>query len=1297
MANWATYYNRFINLLAKRDVAPGVLGLGLCVPCWNAHVVEVLPLKTLKSALIPMILLTAGAVGAQTISVNTSSLTFSAQAGGSAVSQQFTVTATGGNTPVAVVPSQTWLTVTPSSGTTPQQFTVTANPTSPSLLSPGTYQDTNFRIINLNNTGNTVTIPVTFTVSSIAVTPQSLTFAYTMGSNLNPLSQNLTLTGQAVNYTVTATTTSGGNWIEPPSPSAGALPSNSQINVLPNLFVLENLSVGTYQGVVTITPSGASSGINIPVTLTVSPEPPVTVSPTSVNLNYQIGGLNNQGSQQAVTLATTSSAALPYTFGTPTVGNNPQGCQWISVTPSSGNVPANSNTQSTISYNCPGGLPAGTYSGSVPLAVTGGALSTSSIPVNLLVSNSPLLFLPTGALNFTYELGTNAPAAQTVTPQSSAVLVTATSGQMPITATASTSTGGNWLSVTPTAAFNTGTPISVSVNPGNLLPGTYMGTVTVSPAPGATAGNGAQTVAVTLTVANDASIQATVGPPQGLTFPYQIGEATPVGQTVGLSSSTGAQLTYNLTPVENTCSSVNWLAVSPTSGVTGLPNSGPAISAFTATVQNLSTLPVGTCTGTITVNATNPATGNPALGSPLSIPVTLYVSNNPLLVVTTESIPFTAAANGSGASLNISVNSTNPSTTIAYTVAETTSSGGNWLTVSSAGSTAAGQNTVSVSANPGLLSAGTYYGTVAITATTSGVADSPVTIPVTLQVTSGSLSLSSNALGFTYIPGGSAPVAQTVQVTGSGGAVNYTAVANSGSTGTNWLSVTPTSGTTPGTLSISVNGTGLSQGTYVGTVVVTAPNASGSPATIQVTLAVNAGTISASPSPSAGLTFTVGAGATASAAQTITVSSTPVALTFTASAATASGGNWLSVSPSSGTTTGTVQVSVNAGSLAVGTYSGTVTITAAGATGSPITYPVTLNVVSPITITATPAVLSFAAILNASAPAAQTVQVGVTAASGATGTSFPFTTTVSTATGGNWLSVTPTSGTEPGSLSVSVNPTGLAAGTYAGTISISSSSTNGATPATVNVTLSVSAAPTPVVAAVANAASGFIGSVSPGEEVALYGSNFGPSTVVGATPTGGAYPTTLSNTQVLFDGTPAPVIAVTNGQINVMVPYGVSGRATTAVQVSYLGVTSPAINYNVVTTVPGIYTLNQTGSGQGAILDQGLSVNGSNNPAAPGSVVAVYMTGEGITTPPSTTGQLAPSDGTGLNKPVQTVTATVGGVAAQVQYAGSAPGLVYGVMQVNVQIPANAPAGSLPIVITVGTTSTQNGVTVAVN
>jgi len=787
-----------------------------------------------------------------------------------------------------------------------------------------------------------------------------------------------------------------------------------------------------------------------------------------------------------------------------------------------------------------------------------------------------------------------------------------------------------------------------------------------------------------------------------LSFPYQIGQAAPATQTVNLSSSTGAQLTYSVTSAESTCGSVTWLSLGGTT--TGVTN-----GTFTVSMQNLASLTAGACTGTITVSATNPATGNAALGSPLSIPVTLYVSANPLLVVSAQSLSFTSAVSGAGSTQTLTVSSTNPSVNLGYTISETTNNGGNgWLVVSTSGSTAAGQNSVSVSIIPGLLSAGTYTGTITITATGAGTANSPLTIPVTLQVTAGALTLSTNTLSFSSIPGGAAPAAQTVQVTSSGSAFNFTAAANPGTAGVTWLSVTPTSGTTPGTLSISVNAANLTPGTYIGTVAVTAPNASGSPATIQVTLAVNAGTISASPTPSAGLTFTQPQGGSAPAAQTISVGSTPVALTFSAVATTASGGNWLSVSPASGTTVTpssgptsctscTVQVSVNAGSLAVGTYTGTVTITAAGATGSPITYAVTLNVVTPISITASPTTLSFAAILNAAAPAAQSVQVGASGPAGVTVTSFPVATAVTTVSGGNWLSVTGSSVTDPGTISVTANPAGLAAGNYTGSIVISSGSQNGAAPATVAVNLTVSAAPTPVIAAVANAASGFIGAVSPGEEVAIYGSNFGPSTVVTAAPSSGAYPTTLSNTEVLFDGTPAPVIAVTNGQIDVMVPYGVSGRVTTAVQVSYLGVNSAAISYTVATTVPGIYTLNQTGSGQGAIINQTNTVNGPNSPAAPGSVVAVYMTGEGITFPASTTGQLAPTNGSGLNSPGQKVTATVNGVAATVEYAGSAPGIVYGVMQVNVLIPANAPAGNLPLVITVGTTNAQTGVTVAVN
>jgi len=167
-------------------------------------------------------------------------------------------------------------------------------------------------------------------------------------------------------------------------------------------------------------------------------------------------------------------------------------------------------------------------------------------------------------------------------------------------------------------------------------------------------------------------------------------------------------------------------------------------------------------------------------------------------------------------------------------------------------------------------------------------------------------------------------------------------------------------------------------------------------------------------------------------------------------------------------------------------------------------------------------------------------------------------------------------------------------------------------------------------------------------------------------------------------------------------PYDVAGHPTTMVRVEFNGVQSDPITYNVIDVAPGIFTLNQQGTGPGAIRNSAdFSVNSPNALAPKNGYVSVYMTGEGATTPPGANGFVAPADGSFNKNPLATVTATVGGIPAFVQYAGSAPGTVNGFTQVNVQIPANAPSGvAVPIVITFSsattTVSTQPGVTVAV-
>ena len=443
--------------------------------------------------------------------------------------------------------------------------------------------------------------------------------------------------------------------------------------------------------------------------------------------------------------------------------------------------------------------------------------------------------------------------------------------------------------------------------------------------------------------------------------------------------------------------------------------------------------------------------------------------------------------------------------------------------------------------------------------------------------------------------------------------------------------------------------------------------------------------------------FTAAAGATSNLTANVAVTGTPGALSFSVATSTNNTGNWLTATPATGMTPATVQVAVNPTGLAVGTFSGSVTITSAGAGGSPITIPVTLSVVTPQTLTVTPSTLpAFIYTLGQAIPAGQTLQVQTG------GTATPFSVTTQTTNGGStWLAATPVSGNTPASITVSVNPAGLAPGTYQGTVLIGASSA--LAPVPVAVTLSVEQTAKPVIMAIQNGASYSLGAVSPGENIYMKGTGLGPPTLtLGQLGQSGLVATTIASTQVMFDNVAAPIIYVSATQTSVMVPYEVFGRPQTTVTITYQGVTSDPVVYNVVPVAPGIYTLNQAGFGQGAVFNQdGITVNGPNTPAAKGSEIALYLTGEGPTAPQGVDGAITPSDGSQLKHPLATVTATVGGIPATVYYAGSAPGIVNGISQINVQIPANAPSGpNVPIVLIFTTSGyaagTQPGVTVAV-
>ncbi|HKD09961.1 MAG TPA: IPT/TIG domain-containing protein [Bryobacteraceae bacterium] len=219
-------------------------------------------------------------------------------------------------------------------------------------------------------------------------------------------------------------------------------------------------------------------------------------------------------------------------------------------------------------------------------------------------------------------------------------------------------------------------------------------------------------------------------------------------------------------------------------------------------------------------------------------------------------------------------------------------------------------------------------------------------------------------------------------------------------------------------------------------------------------------------------------------------------------------------------------------------------------------------------------------------------------------------------------------------------------------------------------------------------------SVSPGEIVVLFGNGLGPANIVVNTPVNGAFGTQLAGTTVLINGTPAPIIYTSAAIVSAIVPYSVSGLSSVSVVVSYNGKASAVTTLPVGLTAPGIFTADATGSGQAAALNQDGSLNNSSHPAAVGSTIVLYVTGEGQTSPAGVDGKLALAPP--YPAPLQYVNVTIGGLPAAVAYAGAAPTLVAGVMQVNVQIPSGVPSSnSVPVVVNVGGVASP-AVTIAV-
>jgi uncharacterized protein (TIGR03118 family) len=240
-----------------------------------------------------------------------------------------------------------------------------------------------------------------------------------------------------------------------------------------------------------------------------------------------------------------------------------------------------------------------------------------------------------------------------------------------------------------------------------------------------------------------------------------------------------------------------------------------------------------------------------------------------------------------------------------------------------------------------------------------------------------------------------------------------------------------------------------------------------------------------------------------------------------------------------------------------------------------------------------------------------------------------------------------------------------------------------------------SLAPPSAVLSVFNGASGQSGPIAPGEVAIISGVGMGPFPVASTTipAAGQTVGTTVGATSVTVGGHAAPILYAEASQLGIVVPYEISGFTSADIVVTFQGQALPTLTTPVAFTAPGVFTQTKNGAGAATALNQDGTLNTTANPAVKGSVVYIFATGDGPKNPPGQDG-LVTSDI--LREPMFPVTATIGGQAATVLYAGTTPGFVEGVSMVEAVVPAGAASGPAAVVLTANGVSSTNTATIAV-
>lgn len=668
----------------------------------------------------------------------------------------------------------------------------------------------------------------------------------------------------------------------------------------------------------------------------------------------------------------------------------------------------------------------------VALATAGCSLSIDPGSVKPPASG-PELALSASTVAFTAVVAGASPAAQSVTV-TNAGAGTLAPPTAPVTYVSGT---GGWLTAT---VLGTSAPYSVTLQAtlGALPVGTYTARVTVA---SAGAASSPRPIDVTFAVVS--------APPQlqlstaSLGFGATENGSNPTTQQVTVTNVGGGSLalpTRTITYVDGS----GWLTVTP---------SGPVGGPYILTVGvTLGTLVQGTYDANVSV-----ASAGASGAASFTVRFTVGSSSQPTLSLAPTSLGFAATSGGPNpATKPVTVSNAGagtlaaPTTAVTYDQAET-----GWLSVSAPTGSAGGPYVITASVTVGTLLAGTYTATVNVTS--AGASTPTVPLPVQLTVVAPPNIQVASSLSFTGTEGGSNPTAQNLTVSNTGGGTLASPTANvTYLSGNDWLNVgTPTGGAGgPYTIPVQPIVTAVSPGVlYTATLAVTCLGASPQTRNVTVTFRVFA-LPQMSPSP-ASMSFTATQGSNPST-QSVSISNAGDPTLATPTATVTSGGAWLSIGAASGPSNGPYAFTVSAatGSLAPGFYTGQITFASAGAKLTPLTYAVTFTVsgVAQPILDVAPGSLTFSARQGGSPAPSQSLSVTNTGS----GTLLSPTFVTTTSAGGSWLAVTGPTGPAGGPYAFTVQTAvgSLAAGSYAGKVTIASAGAT-ASPKEITVTLNV--------------------------------------------------------------------------------------------------------------------------------------------------------------------------------------------------------------------------------------------------